>query len=381
MMSSQKPDAKKNRMDGRDVYLAGIGSYSPGDPIPFDKIEDVLGRITKAPPKILKRIDRMRPIMKELLGIEYSHYALDPSTRQLTETNVTMSVKSSNKALEMAEMDAAQIDLIIYAGIIYDYMCPPTSVFVQEALNIPYCAEISIHSNCTAIYKALQVASDLIAYGRYNNALVVASQMSSPILRAEYFNQQALTEEQAVLRWFLSDGAGALVLTSNKPTKPCVKVLNTYLESVGVGIEPSMKMPFGVLKSNIQEIYSHGWHHLTQDLKTVAKLAPELGVKGFRLMLEKWNLDLSQVRCFFLNIPTKHLFDIAVPIAKADLKNPDLYFYTKLSTRGYPGAPAIIIALDEYLHETSLDPGDLLVSFVTESSKWMHAGFIFEFHQ
>ncbi len=115
MMSNHNEDALEKKMDGRDVYMAGIGSYSPGDPVPFDKIEDVLGRITNAPARVLKRIDRIRPIMKEMLGIEYSHYALDPTTRQLTETNVTMSVKSSNKALEMAEMNAAQIDLIVYA--------------------------------------------------------------------------------------------------------------------------------------------------------------------------------------------------------------------------------------------------------------------------
>jgi 3-oxoacyl-[acyl-carrier-protein] synthase III len=380
MMSSHNEDALEKKMDGRDVYMAGIGSYSPGDPVPFDKIEDVLGRLTNAPARVLKRIDRIRPIMKEMLGIEYSHYALDPTTRQLTETNVTMSVKSSNKALEMAKMDAAQIELIVYAGIFYDYMCPPTSVFVQEALNIPHCAEIAIHSNCTAIYKALQVASDLIDYGRYDNALVIASQLSSPFLRAEYYNQRVITEEQAVLRWFLSDGAGALVLTSNKPAKPSLKVLNTYLESVGVGIEPSMKMLIGATKSNLHEIYENGWHHLTQDFKTVAKLAPELARKGSREMLQKWNLfDLSRVKCFFLNIPTKHLMDIGIKMAKAESKNPDLPYYTKLSTRGYPGAPAIIIALDEYLHETRLNPGDQLVSFVTESSKWMHAGFILEY--
>jgi len=366
-------------MAGRDVYLTGIGSFSPGEPVPFDKIEDVLGKITEAPKRVLKRIERMRPIMKEMLGIEYSHYALDPDTRQLTETNVTMSVKSTNKALEVAGMDASRIELIVYAGIFYDYMCPPTSVFVQEALNIPYCAEISIHSNCTAIYKALQVASDLIAYGRYNTALVVTAQLSSPFLRAEYFNQKQLTEEQTVLRWFLSDGAGALLLTSDKPEKPCIKVRDTYLESVGVGIEPSMRMLIGASRSNLPEIYRNGWHHLTQDLKTVAKLAPELGGKGVRSMLEKWDLNLSGVKCFFLNIPTKHLMDIGVKIIKDNLNNPDLFFYTKLSTRGYPGAPAIIIALDEYLHDTTLNPGDQLVSFVTESSKWMHAGFILEY--
>jgi 3-oxoacyl-[acyl-carrier-protein] synthase III len=366
-------------MKGRDVYVGGIGSFSPGEPVPFDMIEDVLGKITDAPKKILKRIDRMRPLMKEMLGIEYSHYALDPKTRQQTEDNVSMSVKSAKKALEMAEMGATEIDLIVYAGILFDVWCPPSSTLVQDALNIPYCAEMTIHSNCTAIYKAIQVASDLIAYGRYDNALVVTSQLSSTFLRAEYFNQKALTEEQAILRWFLSDGAGAMVLTSKNSGKVRLKVVDTYLESVGVGIEPSMKMLVGTSKWDISEIHEHGWHHLTQDLKTVAKLAPELGKKGFKTMLEKTNLNLSTVKCFFANIPTKHLMDLLVKTLRIDFQNPHLHFYTKLSTRGYQGPPAIIIAIDEYMKETQLSPGDRLVSFVTESSKWMHAGFILEY--
>ena len=364
-------------MNGRDVYIAGIGSFSPGEPVPFDRIEEVLGKITDAPKRVLKRIDRMRPIMKEMLGIENSYYAIDPNTRERTETNVSMAVKSSKKALEMARIDASDIDLIVYAGIFYDYMCPPSSVFVQDELNIPYCAEISIHSNCTSIYKALQVASDMIANGRYNNALVVAAQMSSPFLRSEYFNQKVMTEEQAVLRWFLSDGAGALVLTSERPEKVPLRVLDTYLESVGAGLDPAMTMLIGAEKSNLTEIYDNGWHHLVQDIKVVAKLAPGFFEKGIKTMIKKTGLDVSTVKCFFANIPTKHLMDLTIESLKRDW-HAELPFYTKLSTRGYQGVPAILIALDEYLKETDLNPGDRLVSFVTESSKWMHAGFILE---
>jgi len=364
----------------RDVYISGIGSFSPGNPVSFDQIEDVLGRITDAPQKLLKRINRLRPIMKELLGIEYSYYAIDPQTRQTTETNVSMSVKAARLALDAAGMIPEDVDLLVYAGILYDCMCPPSSVLVQDALNIPYCAEMSIHSNCTAIYKAIQVASDMIANGRYRNALIVTSQLSSTFLRAEYYNQQALTEEQAILRWFLSDGAGALVLTSHKPEPSCLKVVDTYLESVGTGIAPSMRMDFGASKWKISDIYEHGWHHLTQDITTVSKLAPDLFGKGIKAMLEKTQLDVSTVKCFFANIPTKHMMDLAVKNLKInDFKNPDLVFYSKLATRGYQGAPAIIIALDDYMKDPPLRPGDRIISFVTESSKWMHAGFIFEY--
>ena len=363
----------------RDVYIAGIGSFSPGDPVSFDNIEDVLGKITNAPKKLLKRINRMRPIMKEMLGIEYSHYALDPKTRQPTETNISMAVKSSQQALKIAKIDAPDIDLIVYAGIFYDCTCPPASVLLQDALNIPYCAEMSIHSNCTSIYKALQVATDMIANGRYNNALVVASQLSSVFLRAEYFNQERMTEEQAVLRWFLSDGSGALVLSAKEPEKVRLKVVDTYLESVGTGIKPSMRMDIGAADCDFSTIYERGSHHLTQDIKTVAKLAPKFFGEGIHTMLDKMQIDVSKVKCFFANIPTKHMMDLAVKNLKKDFKNPDLPFYTKLSTRGYQGAPAIIIAIDDYMKETSLESGDCLVSFVTESSKWMHAGFILEY--
>jgi 3-oxoacyl-[acyl-carrier-protein] synthase III len=363
----------------RPAYIVGIGSFSPGAPIPFDEIENVLGKITNAPPRLMKRIDRMRSFMMEMLGIEYSHYAIDPKTREITENNVSMSEKAARKALTQAKVAPQDIDLIIYAGILYDYLCPPTSVMVQEALQIPYCAEMSIHSNCTAIYKAIQIAADLISNGRYNKALVVTSQISSVFLKAEYFNQKVLTLEQVILRWFLSDGAGALVMSHEKGSDLTLQVTDTYLESVGLGIEPSMKMGVGVANSNLLEIYEHGYHHLVQDISKVGDLAPKLFKRGFDTMMEKTGLNLREVKCFFANIPTKHLMDELTKRLRKDHDYPDLPFYTKLVTRGYQGAPTVIIALDDYLEETQMSPGDRWVSFVTESSKWMHAGFILDY--
>jgi 3-oxoacyl-[acyl-carrier-protein] synthase-3 len=363
----------------RPVYIVGIGSFSPGDPVPLDQMEVVLGRITDAPPKLMKRIDRIRPVIQEMLGIEYAHYAIDPKTGEPTETNVSMSEKAARQALTQANLAPQEIDLIVYAGIFYDYLCPPSSVLVQEALQIPYCAEMSIHSNCTSTYKALQVATDLISNGRYRKALVVTAQMSSVFLKAAHFNQKALTLEQVILRWFLSDGAGAVVLSSEKASDFSLKVTDTYLESVGLGIEPSMKMGVGVASAQPLAIYEHGSHHLVQDIATVSKLAPKLFKQGFDEMIRKTGLKLKDVKCFFANVPTKHMMDELASRLRKDFDYPDLPFYTKLATRGYQGPPAIIIALDDYLHETKLTPGDRLVSFVTESSKWMHAGFILDY--
>src|SRR4030042_2995670 len=125
-----------------------------------------------------------------------------------------MSVKAAEKALEMAKLPSANIEFIAYGSAHQDQM-PTASVRIQEALGIERCGEIAIHANCTSAYKALLVAFEFVRSGRYRNALVISSGMSSSELRAEYYNQPLVSKEELFLRYYLSDGAGALLLQSD----------------------------------------------------------------------------------------------------------------------------------------------------------------------
>ena len=166
------------------VKLTGSGSYLPGKPITIDEVDHYLGELTEAPKKLQKWLHRMKDLMKEMLEVEYYHFAIDPETREFTEDNITMSVKAAKKALDKAGLKPEDIDLIVYGSAHQDQM-PTASVRIQEALGIEQCGEMSIHANCTSAYKALLVASDFIKSGRYKNALVLSSSMSSSELRAE----------------------------------------------------------------------------------------------------------------------------------------------------------------------------------------------------
>ena len=84
------------------VYIAGSGTYLPGEPIPFENADTVLGELNEAPQKIQKWIARMKPVMAELLDIKYLHYAIVPKTREFTDDNISMSVKSARIALKHA---------------------------------------------------------------------------------------------------------------------------------------------------------------------------------------------------------------------------------------------------------------------------------------
>jgi len=130
------------------IEIVGSGSFLPGDPIPPDEVDRYLGELRAAPEKIRKWQSRIRELMKELLEVEYYHFALDPVTRQFTEDNVTMSVKAAREAIAGAGMKPEEIELIIYGSAHQDQM-PTASVRIQEALGIERCGEISVHANCT----------------------------------------------------------------------------------------------------------------------------------------------------------------------------------------------------------------------------------------
>lgn len=362
------------------AYIVGIGSYSPGEPIPFTRIEDVLGPISGLPPKLSRWIERMTPIMHEMLGVRFCHYAIDPDTRKPTEDNVTMSVKAAQRALEATGLKATDMDLLVFAGSIMERVSPPTTTLIQEALGIPNCAEYSIHSNCTSTYKALQLAADQITLGRYDHALVMSSQLISPLLRAEHFNPKALEKSQILLRWFLCDGAGAWVMSRDPSLgrKP-LRVRGTYIESMGLGLGPDMYLNLGGQRMNPLEVYEHGWHHVTQNFDRVSTLSVDLGKKAAVRMMQRLGLDWRQITCLFMNVPTKHIHDQVVEEMRRDMNHPALQFYSKLADRGYPGPCAIMHGLDGFLSETTPAKGELLASVVAESSKWIYGGFVLEY--
>lgn len=366
----------------RPVYVIGSGTHLPGEPIPYAKVGEVLGELSEAPPKVRKWLERSGPVMQELLDIDYVHYAFDPQTRTFFEDNLSMSVAAAERALKRAGLDAGEIDLICYGSAQLNQM-PTTSVRIQESLGIESCDELSIHANCTSAYKAFYVAHRLIESGRNRRALVISSGVSSSELIAEYYNQAVVDRESLFLRWFLCDGAGALVL-SDEPGRRASggahRVEATYIESIG-GRRPSLmfnKRPSHYVSPLVE--HEEGLHHLRQRFRN------ELGTgifqeeggsvfkKGLLRMLEREKIPVEKIRYFQVNMPTKHIVASVMDECES-LGIPREALFTKLDQLGYTGPPAGLIGLDQILRDESFDYDDRVVSFVTEVSKFMQAGY------
>jgi 3-oxoacyl-[acyl-carrier-protein] synthase III len=364
-----------------NIKLSGTGIYLPGKAVTIEEVDAYLGDLTEASPKIRSWLNRTKLLMKEMLEVEQYHYAIDPVTREFTDDNISMSVKAAQQALRKAGLEASNVELLVYASAHQDQM-PTASVQIQEALGIEQCAEFSIHANCTSAYKAMLLANDLIKNGRYRNALIISSGISSSELRAEYYNQALLEKEALFLRYFLSDGAGALVFENYPEKKNGLFLEQVYIESIGGNKPAAMANRRPAYWMNPKEEYEKGYHHLRQLFrdelqKHFNEADGTVFYKGLKRMIDKYHIDVSNIRFFQINFPSRHISELIMDECES-LGISRNTLYTGISTMGYAGPPMAYISLHKIMEQEKLSPGNLILSFVTEVSKFMQGGYLME---
>lgn len=91
-------------------------------------------------------------------------------------------------------------------------------------------------------------------------------------------------------------------------------------------------------------------------------------------MVEKYKIKPDEITYFLINMPTKHVVDLIVEESSGLGVNNDRIF-SSINKSGYAGPPAAIISLDNLLQQKKFRDQDLIVSFVSEVSKFLQAGF------
>ncbi len=365
------------------VCVAGTGSFLPNDPVPNDRIDDVLGHLTEAPENVQAFVRTVGRRMLETGGVRTRHFAIDSETHALTHTVASLGEHAARGALELSGKKPSDVDLLLLSCSNYDQTTPPTSTLLQERLGIETCAEMEIHSNCSGVGKCVQVAYDALRLGRYRTALVVYSQLSSVYLRACYFNQPQMNKTQAALRYILADGSGALLLEAREPgdARPPGEVLGAYVESVGGNLEPAMTAGAGVENvigggNPAHEIYGKGRHHLDQDFFAVNRDAGSFLLNGVVRMLDSLQLDPANMDHFVWSIPTLQLYEGNLPRFLERLQAQPEQMKFRSAECGYCGGAALLIHLDEMVRSGELQRGQSVLLHSVESSKWMSAGFV-----
>ena len=166
--------------------IVGTGSYLPPRIITNSELENSL--------------DTTDEWITSRTGIKERRIVEDQNTCDLA-------LEASINALEMAELKASEIDLIILATTTPDKIFPATATTLQDRIGAS-CPAFDIQAVCAGFVFALTTAQQYIENGVYKNILVVGSETMSKIVD---WNDRST----AVL---FGDGAGAVVVSKDNTT-------------------------------------------------------------------------------------------------------------------------------------------------------------------
>ena len=191
--------------------ITGTGSYLPEQILTNADLEEM--------------VDTSDDWIRSRTGIEKRHVARND------ETTCDLAEKASRAAMEVAEKNKDDVDLIIVATTTPDLIFPSTACLLQQRLGIRGCPAFDIQAVCTGFVYALHVADLFIKTGNSKCALIVGSETMTRIVDWKDRNTCVL----------FGDGAGAVILEESK--RP--GILSTHIHADGAHQE-LLSVPAGI---------------------------------------------------------------------------------------------------------------------------------------
>jgi 3-oxoacyl-[acyl-carrier-protein] synthase III len=171
--------------------ITGTGSYLPPERL---SNADLAARLAR------DGIETSDEWIVERTGIRFRHFAApDVACSDLA-------VHAARGALEAADRDPGEIDLIIVATSTPDMVFPSAACLVQQKLGIHGCAAFDVQAVCSGFVYALAMADSLIKTGMATKALVIGAEVFSRIL--DFRDRTTCV--------LFGDGAGAVVLEASE---------------------------------------------------------------------------------------------------------------------------------------------------------------------
>ncbi len=374
-------------MSLNQVYITNSSTYYPNQPISSDEMEAYLGYINDKPSKSRKIVLRNN-------GIVNRFYALSKEGKP-THTNAGMTADAIRQLFNNDPEALKSIQLLSCGTSSPDQMMPSHAVMVHGYLPETEPVEVVSPSGvCCAGMHAFKYAYLAVKSGEVDTAVSAGSERFSASLRADLFQDevQKLIEleenpyiafEKDFLRWMLSDGAGALLL-SNKPNTEGLSLRVEWLEGVSYANEMeacmymgSEKNPDGTLTSYLDytpdELKEKSILSIKQDVKLLSEHIIPLGGRKLKEIMDRRGIKSEEVDHFLPHMSSaffrSKIYDrleelgIGIPYEK---------WRVNLDRKGNVGAASIYLMIDELFHSNLLKKGDKILLLVPESSRFSY---------
>jgi len=180
--------------------IIGTGSYLPERVLTNRDLE--------------KRVDTSDQWIVERTGIRERRIASEK------EAASDLAVVAARRAMEMARVKAAELDLIIVATGTPDMLFPSTACLVQNQVGASRAFAFDLSAACSGFLYALSVGDQYVRTGSAQTVLIIGSEVMSMLMD--------WTDRSTCI--LFGDGAGAVVLKAHRGQRG---ILSTHLHSEG----------------------------------------------------------------------------------------------------------------------------------------------------
>ncbi len=308
-------------MKMRKTKIAGTGSYLP---------EKVL---TNA--DLEKIVDTSDEWISTRTGIKERRIVAEG------QASSDLAYEAAKKAMQSAQVEPEELDMIIVATITPDMIFPATACVLQERLGVKGKASFDLEAACSGFLYGITVGSQFIATGMYDNVLVVAAEALSKII--DWKDRSTCV--------IFADGAGAAVL---QPSLDNSGIISSYLGADGAGADLVGVPAGGSRLPASQETVRERQHYMKMRGNGLFKKAVKAMVQAINVSLEKAGLTYDQIDFF---IPHQANIRIINPVAKRIGLDKDKV-YINLDKYGNMSAASVAVALDQAVKEGKIKKGD-----------------------
>jgi 3-oxoacyl-[acyl-carrier-protein] synthase-3 len=301
---------------------------------------------TFVPPRVLtnadleKMVDTTDEWILKRTGIRERH-VVDPGV-----ATSDLGKEAALKAIAQAGLTPADIGLIVVGTVTPDMMFPSTACLVQNKIGARHAWGFDVSAACSAFTYSLTVASQVVASGGHEHALVIGADVMSSII--DY-------KDRATCVLF-GDGAGAVVVSAAKDEGD--GAILDYEHEIDGGGGAALCMPAGgSLRPASHETVEQRQHYVKQDGQQVFKFAVRKTEEIARRLLERNGLTPSDLDLFVSHQANRRIIEAAT-------KNLELgtdKVIINIERFGNTTAATIPLALNDAVCAGRLKKGDLVL--------------------
>ncbi|MCH8056769.1 MAG: ketoacyl-ACP synthase III [Proteobacteria bacterium] len=258
------------------------------------------------------------------------------------EPTTVLAENACRKALEAADVDPGEIDLLVLGTTTPDLIFPSSACLIQKKLGLPDCGAMDVNAACSGFIYALSIADKFIRCGDAKKVLVCGAETLSSLIN---WNKR----ETAVI---FGDGAGAMVLEASAEPG----ILSTHIHANGnyadlLNTEVGVSRGFEGLKDNDgkAELMMKGNEVFKVAVRTLGRIVDET--------LAANNMDKSELDWL---IPHQaNLRIISATARKLDMNMEQVVI--TVDRHGNTSAASVPLALDEAVRDGRIKRGDMLL--------------------